>query len=424
MKHGEPWKKDTIQFLISQNVSLIGSMLVQYAIIWHITLTTQSGVMLTISIICGFIPTLLISPFAGVWADRFDRKRLIVRSDALIAIATLIMAVAFFLGKDEFWQLYLVLAIRSLGTGIQTPAVSALLPQIVPPEHLTRVNGIQGSVQSLVAIITPMISGALLTLAPIEYIFGIDVVTAAIAIFILLVFLRIPTHQRALEKQKFSYFSDLRDGLRYINAHAFIKTLFFYCALYFVLVTPVAFLTALQTTRTYGSDVWRLTAIEIAFSGGMMAGGMLIASWGGFANKMRTMVLSVCINGIIIIGLGIAPAFWLYLAFMAIIGISMPLFNTPFTVLIQQRVDEAYMGRVFSVFSMISTSVMPIAMLFFGPLSDTVRIEWMLLGTGALMLVEGAFMYTNRRLTAAGVSETHAAGESQEPHEEVKTPFS
>ncbi|MFA7643039.1 MAG: MFS transporter, partial [Sphaerochaetaceae bacterium] len=60
MKHGEPWKKDTIQFLISQNVSLIGSMLVQYAIIWHITLTTQSGVMLTISIICGFIPTLLI----------------------------------------------------------------------------------------------------------------------------------------------------------------------------------------------------------------------------------------------------------------------------------------------------------------------------------------------------------------------------
>ena len=118
-------------------------MLVQYAIMWHITLTTQSGVIMTISILCGFIPTLVVSPFAGVWADRFDRKRLIILADAMIALVTLGMAVSFHLGVNSLWQLFAVLAIRAFGAGIQPPAVGAMLPQIVPPESLMRGNGIQ-----------------------------------------------------------------------------------------------------------------------------------------------------------------------------------------------------------------------------------------------------------------------------------------
>ena len=402
MKHEKSWKHDTILFLVSQNISLFGSMLVQYAIMWHITLVTQSGVMMTISILCGFIPTLIISPFAGVWADRFDRKRLIIFADALIALVTLGMAILFYLGQDAIWQLFAVLLIRSFGTGIQTPAVSALLPQIVPQEKLTRVNGLNGSVQSLVTIVTPMLSGALLTLSPIESIFSIDVVTAAIAIVILSFFLKIPIHEKAMEHQEFSYFSDMRDGIRYINNHGFIKVLFAFCAAFFVFVTPLAFLTPLQVTRSFGSDVWRLTAIEVAFSGGMMLGGLLIASWGGFANKLHTMACSTIITGLATLALGIIPIFWIYLAFMAVIGISMPLFNTPFTVLLQQKVEERYLGRVFGVFTMISSSVMPLSMLVFGPLSDAIEIEWLLLVTSVLMTILGWAMLGNKKLVAAG----------------------
>lgn len=402
MKHEKTWKHDTILFLVSQNISLFGSMLVQYAIMWHITLVTQSGVMMTISILCGFIPTLIISPFAGVWADRFDRKRLIVFADALIALVTLGMAILFYLGQDAIWQLFAVLLIRSFGTGIQTPAVSAMLPQIVPQEKLTRVNGLNGSVQSLVTIVTPMLSGALLTLSPIESIFSIDVVTAAIAIVILSFFLKIPIHEKAKEHQEFSYFSDMRDGIRYINNHGFIKVLFAFCAAFFVFVTPLAFLTPLQVTRSFGSDVWRLTAIEVAFSGGMMLGGLLIASWGGFANKLHTMACSTIITGLATLALGIIPIFWIYLAFMAVIGISMPLFNTPFTVLLQQKVEERYLGRVFGVFTMISSSVMPLSMLVFGPLSDAIEIEWLLLVTSVLMTILGWAMLGNKKLVAAG----------------------
>lgn len=403
MQTVQSWKKRTLFFLISQNISLFGSMLVQYAIMWHITLTTQSGVMMTISILCGFIPTLFISPFAGVWADRLNRKRIIIISDALIAAATLAIAISFAIGFNAIWQLFLVLAIRSLGTGVQTPAVSALLPQIVPADQLTKVNGIQNSVMSLVTIASPMLSGILLTFSPIEHIFLIDVITAVLAIAILILLLDIPAHHGETEKQPINYVSDLRDGIHYIRKHEFINILFVYCSLFFILFSPVAFLTPLQTTRSYGTDIWRLTAIEVAFSGGMMLGGLLIATWQGFKNKIHTMILSLGISALCIVGLGLTPPFWLYLAGMAIIGISMPLFNTPFTVLLQQKVDERYLGRVFSVFTMISSSTMPLAMLLFGPLADTIRIEWMLLATGMMLLIEGAFMLQNKRLMKAGL---------------------
>lgn len=396
------WKQRTVLFLISQNISLFGSMLVQYVILWHITLTTRSGFMMTIAILSAFIPTLLISPFAGVWADRFDRKMVIIVSDGVIAITTLGMAIIFHLGLNELWQLFVVLAIRSLGTGVQTPAVSALLPQLVPSEHLTMVNGIQSSVQSFVTIISPVLSGALYAFSPIEYVFGIDVVTAIIAITILLYFLQVPSHRRASQQQPFTYGTDIRDGIMYIHRHRFIKVLFIYCACYFVLFSPAAFLSPLQTARTYGTEVWRLSAIEVAFSGGMMLGGLVIAWWGGFTIKIHSMILSTFISSLCILGFGVAPHFSIYLMLMGVVGIAMPIFNTPFTVLLQQQVDEAYLGRVFSVFTMISSSMMPLAMLIFGPLSDSIRIEWLLLATGLSMLVVAAIMLRDRRLIESG----------------------
>lgn len=131
-------------------------------------------------------------------------------------------------------------------------------------------------------------------------------------------------------------------------------------------MAPAAFLTPLQVTRSFGDDVWRLTAVEIAWSIGMMVGGGIIASWGGFPNKIHTMTFASLLMGICTFALGVVPVFWVYLLFMAIFGISMPIFNTPTTVLLQEKVDEGYLGRIFGVFGMISTSMMPIGMLIFG----------------------------------------------------------
>ncbi len=396
------WKKKTTLFLGSQSISLFGSSLVQYAIMWHITLTTQSGIMMTISILCGFVPTFILSPIAGVWADRYNRKVLIILSDALIAISTLILAILFLMGYGTLWLLFVMSAVRAIGTGIQTPAVGAILPQLVPEDKLTKINGINGSIQGIVMLVSPMVSGALLTLATIEMIFFIDVITAAIAIITLLVFLKIPVHAKALQKQTTSYFSDLQQGFIYIKNHNFVKKFFIFFAFFFVLVAPVAFLTPLQVTRSFGADVWRLTAIEIAFAIGMMLGGILIASWGGFKNKIHTMTLACLIFGICTFALGIIPVFGIYLIFMGLNGVAMPIFNTPSMVLLQEKVDGDYLGRVFGVLGMISTSMMPLGMLIFGPISDMIKIEWLLMGTGLLLFIQGFFLARNTVLIEAG----------------------
>jgi DHA3 family macrolide efflux protein-like MFS transporter len=396
------WKRDTVIFLSSQTISLFGSMLVQYAITWYITLETQSGVMLTISILCGFLPTFIISPFAGVWADRYNRKNMIILADSFIAASTLILAVLFLTGYDEIWLLFVVLALRALGAGIHTPAVGAILPQIVPSDRLTRVNATNTSIMSAVTILSPMISGALLTLANIETILFIDVVTAAIAVSILLFLLDVPAHSKALAKQTTSYFADMLAGLRYIRSHRFLTTFFLFSIIFFFLVSPLAFLSPLQVARNFGGDVWRLTAIEVGFSLGMLMGGILMASWGGFKNKARSMALSSILMGAFTFALGVTPIFWLYLAFMGILGVSMPIYNTPLAVLLQQKVEADYLGRIFGVLTMITSMMLPLGMLVFGPLADFVNIDWLLIGTGFFIFIEGLFMMGNGNLLEAG----------------------
>ncbi len=398
----DQWKNNIVLFLLSQTISLFGSSLVQYAITWYITLNTKSGIMMTISIICGFLPTFFLSPFAGVWADRYNRKILIVLSDSFIAIVTLFMAVLFFIGYDSIVLLFVISVLRALGTGVQTPAIGAFLPQIVPQEQLTKINGLNGSIQALVMLVSPMVSGFLLSMSSIGNIFLIDVITAAIAVSVMLCFLKVPAHAKALAKEKINYFNDLKDGIKYISGHAFVKKFFIFCAFFFFLISPCAFLTPLQVARSFGEDVWRLTALEVAFSIGMIIGGLTIASWGGFKNRALTMAVTGFIVGICTFGLGVVPSFWVYLFIMAVIGISIPFFNTPSTVLLQEKVEPDYLGRVFGVLSMISSSMMPFSMLIFGPVSDAVQIEWLLVGTGIALFALAFFIIGSKDLIEAG----------------------
>lgn len=397
----ENWKKKITLFLTSQTISLFGSSLVQYAITWHITLKTQSGIMMALSIVFGFLPTFFVSPFAGVWADRYHKKTIIILSDGMIAISTLILAILFFMGNDSIYLLFAVSAIRSLGGGIQSPAVNAVVPSIVPSDKLMKVNGIKGSIQSITMLIAPMISGALMSIADIEYVLLLDVITAAVAIVVMMLFVSIPYKKQEEENQEVNYFNDLKEGFRYINNHAYIKKFFWFCGCFFVLASPAAFLTPLQVARNFGDEVWRLTTIEITFSVGMMLGGIAIAMWGGFKNKIFSMAVSCMFISIFTISFGFIDNFYLYAFIMGTFGLVMPLFNTPFTVLLQQTIEENYLGRVFGVLEMISSILMPAAMMGFGPLADIIKIEWLLIVTGIFMLIESVLLLTDKELKRA-----------------------
>lgn len=379
-------------------------MLVQYALFWYVTLDTKSGFAMTLYIVCGFVPTFLLSPFAGVWADRYDRKKLIMLADGLIALVTLILAVVFMIGGKNLPLVLLAAALRAVGTALQGPAVGAILPQFVPAEHLTKVNGISGTIQASITIVSPIASGALITFWPMHAVFFIDVVTAAVAISILLFFLDVPVHAIAAQKKSTGYFTDMKLGFMYIKDHRYLVALFSYIGIFLFLVTPAAMLTPLQVVRSFGSDVWRLTAIEIAFSGGMIIGGGIITLWGGFRNRLFTILLASSVMALCNVGLGIVPLFWLYLAIMAVFGIAMPFYNTPAAVIIQERVGEEFLGRIFSVNTMLFTSIMPLGMLIYGPVAEVVRIEWIMIVTGALMFVLIALALRRKGLIEAGVA--------------------
>jgi DHA3 family macrolide efflux protein-like MFS transporter len=136
----------------------------------------------------------------------------------------------------------------------------------------------------------------------------------------------------------------------------------------------------------------------------MVFGGLIMAAWGGFKNRIYTMVFSGFALGICTFAMGVIPIFWLYLIVMGVTGLVIPLFHTPATVLLQEKVEESFLGRVFGLFGMITSAVMPLGMLVFGPLSDTVAIEWLLVGTGILMLAVSALLLGSKSLVKAGLA--------------------
>ena len=383
------WKKRIIFFLISQNLSLFGSSVVAYAVFWHITLETSSGVWMMFYTVCALLPQVFISLFGGVWADRYNRKYLIMLADGFIALATLALAISFLLGFRRLELLLIASMIRSLGTGIQMPAVSAIYPQLVPEEQLTKIQGINQSLGSVLMLLSPAAGGILLSTVGIVWAFFVDVITAALAI---LVMSRIRVERMPIVGAAKSVWKDISDGIAYTFTHDRLRRLVICCLFSFLLITPAAVLTPLMIKRTFGNEVWRLTANELVWASASILGGIFVSLKGQFRDKARTVAVCTVAFGVLFGLLGISWNFVSYLVFMGAAGFFMPVIGTAQTVYIQEIASPDVLGRVFSVVQLITGSAMPVAILFFGPLADIVKIETILLISGTLLALAG-FLY-------------------------------
>lgn len=400
---GMNWKKTVGIFMISQTVSLLGSMLVMYAIMWHITLETQSGLMMTIMVMCTFIPALLISPFAGVWADRLNRKMLMITADIGIAFVTLIVAILFFMGFREIWILFVVSVVRSFGQSVHQPAVSAVYPQIVPETHLVKVQGIAQGIQSSSMILMPLLAGLLLAYFELELILFIDVVTAAIAVMILVTYVKLPKHAAESHPSTIDYFEDIKRGIHYAFTHKLIFNILLFSFLFMIMVAAPSFLTYLQVARVFGAEAWRLSALEAIFGTGMLLGSIVITIWGGFKNRLVTFFLCYIAIGLGTVGLGLPFNFIFYIGLWGFVGFFISLSNPLMVGLIQEKVDPKYIGRVFSVFGLINTISLPLGMLIFGPLSDVFDISLIILLSGVGMGIIAMVPLFNRTLLLEGL---------------------
>lgn len=382
----ERWKRQVSIFLVGQTITTFGSYLVQYAIMWHLTLTTKSGVVLALAAIFGFLPQAVVSVFAGVWADRVNRKVMIMVSDSAIALATLGLAILMLSGVSDLWLIYLVMAVRSIGAGVQMPAISALLPQIVPTEKLMRINGINSSIQSSLGLLAPIAAAAVYANMSIVAIFFIDFVTAVIGLsFLALV--SVPTLGRALDAGKPSYFADLKDGISYIFSHELVRWVMAIFGIVFLLIVAPSNLSPLMLVRNFGSEVWMLTALELSFGVGMVAGGVFMAVVASKLNRIVAIIGTSIIFGLLAIAMGFTTNLILFFSLFFLIGLAVPAFSTSAMTLLQETVEPERQGRVFGFVGIVMSVAMPLGMAALGPLADLVSVELLLIVTGAATVV-------------------------------------
>lgn len=394
-------------FLTGQTVTAFGSFLVQYAIMWHLTLSTKSGLVLALAAVFGFLPQAIVSVFAGVWADRVNRKMMIIVSDSTIALATLGLALLMLSGVDDLWLIFLVMAVRSVGAGVQMPAVSALLPQIVPEDQLMRVNGINSTIQSALGLLAPVAAAAVYAYMSLEAILLIDVVTAAIGLS-LLALVAVPTLERAASADKPSYFSDLKEGITYVFTHELVRWVMAIFAIVFLLIVAPSNLSPLMVVRNFGSEVWMLTVLEISFGVGMLFGGVLISIFAAKIDRLGAIITTSILFGLVAIGMGFTTNLIVFYSLFFVIGLIVPAFSTSAFTLLQETVEPERQGRVFGFVGIVMSTAMPLGMAILGPLADIVPVEWLLILTGAatvfIALVAISLPFGKRAIAAAHAS--------------------
>lgn len=390
------YRKRAALFLTSQGITLFGSSLVQFAMIWYVTMQTSSSVWVSAMTVAAYLPQFLISFLSGVWADRYSHKKLIILSDALIAAATLLLAVLFPQipgGTPVLLSCVVISAIRSVGTGIQTPAVNAAIPWLVPEDKLMKFNGINSTVQSLVQFAAPAAAGALLSWGTLRADLMIDIATAVVGIGILSA-VAIPFEKR---EHAPSMWTEMKIGIQYAVKEAFIGRLLLVFGLFIFLCVPAGFLATLFVSRYYKDTYWSMTLVEVIDFIGMTAGGILIGAWGGFKNRMKTLTVGLIAFGTLAIGMGAVDSFAVYLLLMAVYGVAL----TNGT----DRLDNAFagtvippmQGRVFGLFGAMYSGFLPLGMAVFGPLADVVSLRLLMILSGLLLLAMAAIILLNRK---------------------------
>lgn len=403
--HVQSWRTQVALLLAGQTLSLIGSSVVQYAIVWHLVMRTDSGAVMTVTTLCAALPQAIVSLFGGVWADRWNRKALIMLPDAIIALATIALALSIANGGEALALFFVILMIRSAGGGVQAPAVQSFIPDITPEEKLLRVNSINGTIQSVNMIAAPAIAAVLINVMPLWAILYVDVTTAVVGIaFVALI--RVRGAGRTRPDEAPSAFAEMRAGLRYAWRYPRIRSvLVSYALVCFVNIAPMN-LTLLLMNRGFQGDALdlgftvletasdKLAANEMAWSVGMVVGGALLATVGAklFHDNMALLAAAFFGMGIGTVSLGLAPTLLVYLLVDFLIGVSTAIGTSPTYTLLQQETESDMQGRVFGLLTTFSGFGTPLGMLVFGPLSDVIDVRIIFVVGGVLTIPFGLWL--------------------------------
>ena len=384
------WRSRFFTIWGGQVFSLLGSGLVQFALVWWLTKTTESGSVLTTATIAAVLPGVILGPFIGTLIDRFSRRRVMIIADSAIALSTAVLAVLFTFDVIELWHVYAVILARSVGEAFHFPAMQASTALMVPERHYARVAAINQSLRGLTRIAGPLLGALLLEFLPLHGIIAIDVVTAAIAVIPLLL-IAIPNPEPASGPRP-SYIRDLAEGFRFVLSWPGLLGVVLIAALLNFVLAPAGSLLPLLIRTHFGGEAIQFAGVQAAMGVGLVVGGLVMTAWGGFKRRMATALLGIVGIGAAAILLGLTPAslFLLALAATLLMGIMQPIANGSLMAALQASTPPDLQGRLFSLVGSAAGAMMPIGLALAGPLSDRFGANvWFLIGGVAAIALGG-----------------------------------
>ena len=400
----QKWFRTYIFIWAGQFISTLTSYAVSFAVIIWLSLEHQSAEVLAFAAIAALLPQALIGPFAGVFIDRWDRKKVMIFADAFIALCAFAMTFALKKedGGDLFWM-YLLLGCRSIGTAFHTPAMQAVAPLIVPEKELLRVSGINQMIQSVSSIAGPALGTLAITYVSVSNVLYLDVIGAGAAIISLL-FVSIPHLQKEGSSSMSTVVTDLIQGFHAIHFNKGLRLLFLYAMIATFFIMPVSVMFPLLTLGHYAGGKWEMSIIEIVWGIGMLAGGSVL---GIMHIKIRKVILVNAMHlllGLTFVLSGWFPASW-FIGFVLMTtfgGMSYSVFAAAFITIIQKEVAPHLLGRVISLY--FSTVLLPslIGLLFTGIIAEVIGVANAFLISGGMVILVGIASFFTPTLMQLG----------------------
>jgi MFS family permease len=375
-----------------QLISLIGSGLTSFALgVWIFDQTGQATPF-ALTVLFGSLPGVLLAPLAGVAADRWNRRRIMILTDTGAAVLTALIAFVLFFsdGGLQVWHIYAVAVIGAcLGT-FQFAAYSPSVTMMVPPEQFGRASGLMQTGRAVQGIISPLLAGTLYAVIGLKGVVIIDFATYFFAIgALLLVHIPQPETRDRDQDERRSVLKDAAFGWTYLKERTpLLVMLFYYALVNFLLGIMTVVVTPLILSFS-GASV--LGIIHMVGSAGMLVGSIVMSTWGGPKRKMNGVYAFIALFGVGFFFMGAQNSAVLIGLGMFVLLFSLPLAAGSSQVIWMRKVEPDIQGRVFATRGMLASAITPLAYLIAGPLADKVFGPWMSEG-GALANLFGSWI--------------------------------
>jgi DHA3 family macrolide efflux protein-like MFS transporter len=392
----DSWLRTFLIIFTGQAFSLLGSAAVNFALVWWLTAETGSASVLALASIAAILPQTVLSPIAGPFIDRWDRRLTMIVADVLIAATSIGLLVAFAQGEPPVAVVMFAIALRSAGAAFHTPASQAAVPMYVPAGQLMRVAGWNFFMSSGVAMAGPVLGALLMGAGSLSAVMAVDVTGATIAVATLLA-VRIPSPERAEgEPASIDFATEFVEGWRELVRHRGLLDLTLVLAAVTLLYMPLNALFPLMTFSHFRGDAAAASYVEVAFGAGMLVGSLGIGALARRFSGVRLIGAGILVIGCALAASGLLPvsAYWVFVLLCVVMGFSVPLFGAPITAMFQGLVDPAKLGRVMSLYMTMAMLMAPVGLLVAGPLAERVGVAWWFAISGVLIAAAGVVAWS------------------------------